>query len=192
MSLNVQGTHDDHDNCNANSVGSWKHVSLSGNDCRSHENQDNSDTNSLGSWKDGANGWSESVASGDPAPSVRMSWADMAQEDELEGEGEEGDSSKQSWADECNTAEASDAIAQKKSPSLSRDEREYIRFKNVGRKTDFICLERINGKIVNILDGLELHTGVFSAAEQKRIVDYIYSLQEMGRKRQLKGKFLLK
>ncbi|GFP88146.1 rna demethylase alkbh5 [Phtheirospermum japonicum] len=51
---------------------------------------------------------------------------------------------------------------------------------------DFICLERVNGKLVNIMDGLELHKGVFSAAEQKRIVGYVEQLQEMGRNGQLK------
>ncbi|MCH96178.1 hypothetical protein A2U01_0017161 [Trifolium medium] len=35
--------------------------------------------------------------------------------------------------------------------------------------------------------GLELHTGIFSAAEQKRIVGYVASLQEKGRKGELKG-----
>ena len=72
-------------------------------------------------------------------------------------------------------------------PTLPREQREYIRFMNVRRKKDFICFERVNGKLVNILEGLELHTGIFSAAEQKRIVNYVASLQEMGRKGELKG-----
>ncbi|ERN08633.1 hypothetical protein AMTRI_Chr11g98830 [Amborella trichopoda] len=75
---------------------------------------------------------------------------------------------------------------QNKRTSLSRDDRERIRLLQVGRKKDFVCVERVNGKMVNILQGLELHTRVFSAAEQNRIVDYVHSLQEMGRKNQLR------
>ncbi|ERM98640.1 hypothetical protein AMTR_s00109p00099300 [Amborella trichopoda] len=70
--------------------------------------------------------------------------------------------------------------------SLMRDEREWIRFTQVVRKKDYISLERINGKLVNIVKGLELHTCVFNATEQKTIVDYVYSLQEMGRKNELR------
>ena len=57
----------------------------------------------------------------------------------------------------------------------------------VKRKKDFRCMERVNGRMVNVLEGLELHTAVFSAAEQREIVDYIYELQDRGRKRQLRG-----
>lgn len=69
---------------------------------------------------------------------------------------------------------------------LSRDQREHIRFTNVKRKKDYICLERVNGRLLNILEGLELHSGVFSVAEQKRIVDFVYELQEMGKNGKLK------
>uniref|UniRef100_A0A0V0GLE4 Putative ovule protein n=1 Tax=Solanum chacoense TaxID=4108 RepID=A0A0V0GLE4_SOLCH len=69
---------------------------------------------------------------------------------------------------------------------LSREHREHIRFCNVKRKKDFIYLERVNGKIVNILDGLELHTDVFSMAEQNRIVKFVEKLEEMGKSGQLK------
>lgn len=163
-----------------------------------NENSDNCDTNSLGSWKDGANGWSDNVALSHPSPSnewsdsgvtpsdktssVRMSWADMAQEDELEEEGNKAESSRHDRAE----GQEVDMKVQKKAPTLSRDQREHIRFMNVRRKKDFICLERIKGKITNILDGLELHTGVFSAAEQKRVVDFVYELQEKGRNGELK------
>ncbi|XXG66122.1 hypothetical protein AAC387_Pa05g3665 [Persea americana] len=174
LSLKDSESPHNHDNCDANSLGSWKDANLSTND----ENQDNCDTNSLGSWKDGPNDWSGSVPSGDPSPSVRKSWADMAQEDELEEEGEEGDSNS-------NAAEA-DAKVQEKPPPLSRDRREYIRFMRVVRKKDYICLERVKGKIVNIVDGLELHTGIFSAPEQRRIVNFVYSIQEMGKRGELK------
>lgn len=151
---------------------------------------DKCDTHSLGSWKDeaetnsyGTNVCSESVLDASPSevcsnsasivvetPKVRMSWADMTQEDELEGDGD-----------------ALGEVARKKT-ELSRDQREYLRFMNVRRKKDFICLERIDGKFKNILQGLELHTGVFSAVEQKRIVDCVYELEEKGKKGELKGK----
>ncbi|KAF8391701.1 hypothetical protein HHK36_024010 [Tetracentron sinense] len=45
---------------------------------------------------------------------------------------------------------------------------------------------RIQGKIVNILDGLELHISFLSAKEQLEIVDCIYKLQKMGIKGELK------
>ena len=103
-----------------------------------------------------------------------MSWADMAQEeDELADEEEKAREVKEGGT---------------KKVELPREQREWIRFKSVVRKKDFICLERVKGKIVNILDGLELHTGVFSAVEQKRIVDFVYELQEKGRKSELGGK----
>ncbi|XP_008790040.2 RNA demethylase ALKBH9B-like [Phoenix dactylifera] len=117
---------------------------------------------------------------------VRMSWADMAQEDELEEEEEEARRrSLEAGAGEEEGEVERGKGEEKKKPELSREQRELIRFRNVGRKKDFICLERVKGKIANILDGLELHTGVFSAAEQKRIVDFIYELQEKGRNHQL-------
>lgn len=167
--------------------------------CDNHD--DNCDTNSLGSWKDEAepsfsgeaSGWSEHVTEisasevtcGSPlmeTPSPRMSWADMAQEDEF-GE-EEHELNK--LAANANPSEATTTKVPEK-PKLPREQREYIRFMNVRREKDYICFERVNGKLVNILEGLELHTGIFSAAEQKRIVNYVTSLQEMGRKGELKG-----
>jgi hypothetical protein len=57
----------------------------------------------------------------------------------------------------------------------------------VVRKDDFICFERVRGRLVNILAGLELHTGVFSAAEQRRIVECVYALQERGKRGELGG-----
>lgn len=157
------------------------------------DNYNDEDSNSLGSWKDGVHGISESdpeasssgLASKSPSvetQSSRMSWADMAQEDELEEE-EERELSKR--VVNVNAATGELRITK---PTLSREQREYIRFMNVKRQKDFICLERVNGKFANILEGLELHTGIFSAAEQKRIVDFVYSLQEMGKKGELKAR----
>ncbi|KAG5377965.1 hypothetical protein IGI04_025807 [Brassica rapa subsp. trilocularis] len=109
--------------------------------------------------------------------SPRMSWADMSQEDEFEEEDEEEETRKAIDASPMKTPEK---------PKLSREQREDLRLKNVKRKKDFICLERFKGKLVNVVDGLELHTGVFSAVEQKRIVDKVYELEERGRKGELR------
>lgn len=187
------------DDNDKNCVGSWKDGVNGG-----------TETNSLGSWKDGesgcveaavesgangclmsgTNGCSMSDSIGMSAPPAsgggRLSWADMAQEDELGGDEESEVMSRLSIVN----SSSGDGIAAVKSaskPVLSRDQREYIRFTSVKRKKDFACFERINMKLVNILDGLELHTGVFSAAEQKRIVDYVYELEEMGKNGKLKG-----
>ncbi|GAB4847522.1 hypothetical protein Ancab_026581 [Ancistrocladus abbreviatus] len=172
------------DNCDTHSLGSWK---------------DEAETNALGSWKDGATGWSDlapvanasggslrdmviDLGSVDP-PTARMSWADMAREDEMVVE-EDNDGSKQSGHGNMPSEEPSEEV--RSTTKLSRNQREYIRFMNVKRKKDFICLERVNGKSLNILQGLELHIGVFSGAEQKRIVDFICDLLEMGEKGELK------
>lgn len=180
----MNGCVDGHDNDESNSTGSWK-------------DGVNDDTNSLGSWKDGGSGWAEqadssmlSDRSGISTPvestKVRMSWADMAQEDELEA-GEENELASRLSNGNSSFGDGTEAVRICSRPVLSREQREYIRFTNVKRKKDFICFERVKGKLVNILDGLELHTGVFSAAEQKRIVDFVYELQEMGKKGKLKG-----
>lgn len=69
---------------------------------------------------------------------------------------------------------------------MSEEQKERIRFSQVGRKKDFVHMERINGKSTNVLQGLELHTKVFNTEEQKKIVETIYELQRMGRKGQLR------
>ncbi|KAF5178626.1 Rna demethylase alkbh9b [Thalictrum thalictroides] len=158
-----------------------------------------SDTNSLGSWKDTAIGSVPLVStstkpptttSNSNSPYVRLSWADMAQEeDELE---DDDDHATDQQEEEVETNNKKPLVEQhqgtklQNNSTLSREQREYLRFKNVERNKDFICLERVKGKIINILDGLELHTGVFSAAEQKRIVDYVYTLEDKGRKGELR------
>ncbi|PIA48847.1 hypothetical protein AQUCO_01300036v1 [Aquilegia coerulea] len=159
-----------------------------------------SDTNSLGSWKESAIEYVpqvtsttltiETATSNSNSPTVRLSWADMAQE---EDELEQDDDAKQEENEEEEEINNGKPLVEEdqgtnvqKNSTLSREQREYLRFKNVKRKKDFICLERVNGRIINILDGLELHTGVFSAAEQKRIVDYIYTLEDRGRKGELR------
>ncbi|XP_030497196.2 RNA demethylase ALKBH9B [Cannabis sativa] len=174
------------ENFDGNSIGSGK---------------DKEDTNSLGSWKDGENGLSREGTS-EPSSSrethsPRMSWADMAQEDELEEDGGEDDDCDVEGEDDqessskrvvnVNSSTGNLRISKViEKPKLSREQREYIRFTSVQRKKDFICLERIKGKLVNIVDGLELHSGIFSAAEQKRIVNYVYMLEEKGRRGELR------
>ncbi|XP_073310382.1 RNA demethylase ALKBH9B-like [Primulina huaijiensis] len=118
---------------------------------------------------------------------VKKSWADMAQEDELEEDGEDKQINKFVIANEFR-GDGTSPKDPKPKVELSRDQRECIRFGSVKRKKDFICLERVDGRLVNILDGLELHTGVFSTAEQTRIVRYVEQLQEMGRNDQLKDR----
>lgn len=70
---------------------------------------------------------------------------------------------------------------------LSEDKKEFIRISQVYRQKDFLYSERIDGKPTNVLQGLELHTGVFNAAEQKKIVECVYELQRKGQKGLLRG-----
>ncbi|CAN4078757.1 unnamed protein product [Withania somnifera] len=184
------------ENCDNNSLGSW-------NDCG--DLNGNADTNSLGSWKDGAGGESfeelsverrssdncidgpdsisqpvgeastgEAFSSSLPVttPKVKMSWADMAQEDELQSEEVSESIALSSQVNGVSEEEITTSESKQKT-ELSREQREYIRF-------------RVNGKIMNILDGLELHKGVFSAAEQIRIVKFVEKLDQMGKNGELK------
>ncbi|ERN04880.1 uncharacterized protein LOC18433047, partial [Amborella trichopoda] len=144
-------------------------------------NQSDCSPKSLESGKNSCEPDHDSAAN--PSPTPRMSWADMVQEEELEDQEEV---SSQSWGDPIEEVTGPSVESQQKPVMLSRDDREYLRFMRVVRKKDFICLERVNGKIVNILGGLELHVGVFSLAEQKRIINHVDELQEMGRKGQLR------
>ncbi|XP_022149186.1 RNA demethylase ALKBH5-like [Momordica charantia] len=68
---------------------------------------------------------------------------------------------------------------------LYEEQKEKIRFANV-RKQEFVHRERIDGKVTNILEGLELHSGVFDKEEQKNIVDYVYHLQHKGQRGELR------
>lgn len=70
---------------------------------------------------------------------------------------------------------------------LSEERKELIRMSQIVRKKDFAHIERINQKPINVLQGLELHTNVFNTEEQKNIVDYVYKLQRMGQRRELRG-----
>lgn len=112
-----------------------------------------------------------------------MSWADMAQEDELAAAAEEDAAAAVGDADDGEEG----AEAGRPKVQLTREQREQRRLKNVARKKDYICLERVHGRLVNILDGLELHAGVFSTAEQRRIVECVYDLQARGQRGELGG-----
>lgn len=69
--------------------------------------------------------------------------------------------------------------------SLIDQEMEYDWLMNVGREKDFVFLERIRWT-VNILEGLEFHTRVFGAAKFEVIVNYVYMLNEMESKTNLR------
>ncbi|KAL6551965.1 hypothetical protein OROGR_008119 [Orobanche gracilis] len=173
--------------CSAHSTGSMKDSAY---------NNDSVDTYSLGSWKDEADGMpehdveasptSETFSSSAPLaiPLLKKSWADMALEGELAAEDNEVSRRLIDVNDFC--AEGTSTNEAKEQVQLSRDQKEYVRFNNLHRIKHFNCLERVNGKLVNILDGLELHKRVFNDAEQKRIVKYVEQLQEMGRNKLLK------
>ncbi|KAL4588471.1 hypothetical protein LXL04_001362 [Taraxacum kok-saghyz] len=68
----------------------------------------------------------------------------------------------------------------------SDEQKEMARFSNVGRKTNFVHFERVYGKNVNVVQGLELHTRVFNAEEQKKIVESVYEFQRLGQKGRLR------
>ncbi|KAJ0972010.1 hypothetical protein J5N97_019969 [Dioscorea zingiberensis] len=61
------------------------------------------------------------------------------------------------------------------------EQQDFKRMSMVRGKKDFRYMEKVKGRQVNIVEGLELHTGVFNADEQKKIVDCIYDLQAKGR-----------
>ncbi|KAK9129196.1 hypothetical protein Sjap_009683 [Stephania japonica] len=76
--------------------------------------------------------------------------------------------------------ERSDNLMGEGSLGLMGEESEQARFLRVGRKKDFVHYEQFGWKKTNVLQGLELHTGVFNAEEQNKIVNYVYDLQRMG------------
>ncbi|WOL02935.1 hypothetical protein Cni_G11654 [Canna indica] len=59
------------------------------------------------------------------------------------------------------------------------------------KREDFKRIERVNGRWINVLQGLELHTGVFTPEEQRKIVDCIFQFQEKGWKGLLRGNFFI-
>lgn len=63
---------------------------------------------------------------------------------------------------------------------------EHARVMQVTRKKDFVSYERVNGNLVNVVEGLELHTNVFNETEHEELVNFIYHLQELGRNQKLR------
>ncbi|CAK9151167.1 unnamed protein product [Ilex paraguariensis] len=108
---------------------------------------------------------SSSPASVSKQPSINHSGSDISLNDGLGGVSSNGSNS-----------------------SMSEEQKEHIRFLQVGRKKDFVNIERIDGKPTNILQGLELHTQVFNVEEQKKIVECVYDLQHRGQKGQLRAR----
>ncbi|KAI8019202.1 RNA demethylase ALKBH9B [Camellia lanceoleosa] len=98
-----------------------------------------------------------------------MSWADMAQEDELEEEEEENEVNGQSVNRYGQSGEATVAVKVQQKPERSREQREYILFSNVKRKKDFICLERFKERLLTFWRDWS-HTGSFQCckAEEDR------------------------
>ncbi|XP_020591299.1 RNA demethylase ALKBH5-like [Phalaenopsis equestris] len=47
-------------------------------------------------------------------------------------------------------------------------------------KLEFEFYEEIRGNFVNILEGLELHTGVFSERDERRILDCVFDIWDKG------------
>ncbi|EPS59397.1 hypothetical protein M569_15411, partial [Genlisea aurea] len=113
----------------------------------------------------------------------KISWADMATDNVLFPEDETGSNPSCITAVESSPASGNDV---KKKVVWTRDQREAFRFNAIERKKDFKCFEKVKGHYVNILEGLELHKGIFSGAEQKRIVKLVEELVELGKNNKLK------
>nr|GME16158.1 RNA demethylase ALKBH5-like [Ipomoea batatas] len=72
------------------------------------------------------------------------------------------------------------SVSRNQAPAISRvtdkglseeEKREQTKFAQVKRKKGFVHYERVDGKKVNVVQGLELHTGIFDAEEQMKIVE---------------------
>ncbi|KAM0977313.1 hypothetical protein ACFX13_020439 [Malus domestica] len=74
-----------------------------------------------------------------------------------------------------------------KSGDSSEDPNEHNRVLQV-RRQNFVHIEYRHGRRINVLQGLELHTRVFDAEEQKQIIECVYNLQRMGKSGQLRAR----
>ena len=72
---------------------------------------------------------------------------------------------------------------------LSVKQKEQIRLSQVSKNKNYVYIEMINGKNINIIEGLELYTRVFNIEEQKNIVECIYNFQCASRKGMLKDNY---
>ena len=97
--------------------------------------------------------------------------------------------SKQSSVHHVSPNDELSGVSSLSGNGLLEEQQDRIRFGQIGRKKDFSHIERIDGKTTNVIRGLELHTGVFNADEQKKIVECVYSLQRMGQNGQLRGMY---
>ncbi|GAA0179132.1 hypothetical protein LIER_42200 [Lithospermum erythrorhizon] len=93
-----------------------------------------------------------------------MSSVDMDQVDDL-GADLESELSSHMGKGNFSSMGRSDTKEDKLKTQLLKEQREQLRFRNIKRKKDFVCFERVDGKRVNVLEGLELHNGIYSAAE---------------------------
>lgn len=92
-----------------------------------------------------------------------------------------------------NNKHSSSSSQSKSNKSLDDDlqsdeQKEMARFRNIGRKINFVHFERVYGKHMNVLQGLELHTQVFNPEEQKKIVESVYEFQRLGQKGRLRAR----
>lgn len=157
--------------------------------------QERQDTGCLGSFRDASFRSFRMALEASADPGARETQAvespmPRASSDDTEGEAELEEEESQELDRELSVGDISlNRFANKR--ELSRKRREYLRFMDVKRNKELVFYERVKGRRVNILEGLELHDGVFDAAEQKRIVDFVYELQDMGRRGKLKGWYSL-
>ncbi|XP_027338480.1 RNA demethylase ALKBH9B-like isoform X1 [Abrus precatorius] len=71
---------------------------------------------------------------------------------------------------------------------LSEEQKERIRYSQVQSKKDFTFRERVNRRYLNVVQGLELHTGVFNPVEQRKIIECIYRFQWRGKQGKLRDR----
>ncbi|KAG6489444.1 hypothetical protein ZIOFF_050713 [Zingiber officinale] len=126
-------------------------------------------------------GYDPDLTSSPESPQIRMCWADMAQEDKLKEAKAEEEKMEESRRTSIEGAARVKREIAKKETGLSREQREELHFMNVVRKKDFICLERVNDKIDNILNVLGLHTRVFSTPSKKELWIWSMSCKRKGR-----------
>ena len=77
----------------------------------------------------------------------------------------------------------SDVLSKNASPvtnELSEKQKEQIQLSQGSKNKNYVYIERINEKNINIIEGLEQHIEVFNIEEQKSIVEYIYNFSVCG------------
>ncbi|KAJ4964539.1 hypothetical protein NE237_016388 [Protea cynaroides] len=98
-------------------------------------------------------------------------------------------SSARHW---INYSDSLPALVDRRQNTLNKSEAslldEFNDMSRVRRKKDFEYFEMIDGSSINIVKGLELHTGVFNELEQKKIVDYVFELQRLGQEGHLRAR----